>query len=216
MNANPHWKIDFHCHSRYSADSRSELKALIRRAKEIGLDRLVLTDHNTIRGALAAREMESDYVIVGEEILTTRGELLAFFVEKEIPRGLQPEEAIARLREQGAFVSVSHPFDLQRHGWRMNDLEAVAPLVDAVEVFNARSILHKTNEQAARFAQERNLLGTAGSDAHLLGELGRTVMQIAPFTSAEELRAALPCAIIQAKYSSIFVHFGSTLAKLIR
>ena len=213
MGANPLWKIDFHCHSEYSRDSRSKIRDLILRAKDIGLDRLVLTDHNTIRGALAARELEPDFVIAGEEILTTRGELLAFFVEREVPKGLPPEAAIDFLRAQGAFISVSHPFDLNRHGWHQSDLDIIRPMVDAIEVFNARCLLHGTNHQAAAYAARHGLAGTAGSDAHLVGEVGKAVTVLAPFDSAETLRKALPAATIEARYSSLWVHLGSTLAK---
>ncbi len=44
--------------------------------------------------------------------MTTKGEILAAFVTEEIPRGLSPQETIQRLRDQGAFISVSHPFEL--------------------------------------------------------------------------------------------------------
>jgi len=213
MGANPLWKIDFHCHSEYSRDSRSKLRDLIQRAKDAGLDRLVLTDHNTIRGALAARELDPDFVIAGEEILTTRGELLAFFVEREVPKGLSPEAAIERLRAQDAFISVSHPFDLNRHGWQQNELDGIRPLVDAIEVFNARCLLHSTNQRAAAYAARHGLAGTAGSDAHLVSEVGRALTLLAPFDSAEGLRKALPAATIEARYSSLWVHLGSTLAK---
>jgi hypothetical protein len=33
---------------------------------------------------------------------------------EEVPPGLTPHEAIRRLRDQGAFISVSHPFDTTR------------------------------------------------------------------------------------------------------
>ncbi len=77
---------------------------------------MVVTDHNTIAGARAAQELDPELVIVGEEIKTTRGEILAFFVSEEVPAGLTPQETIARLKDQGAFISVSHPFDIYRGG----------------------------------------------------------------------------------------------------
>ena len=60
--------------------------------------------------------------------MTTRGELLAAFVTEEVPSGLSPQEAIQRLRSQGAFISVSHPFDVMRHGhWDLPDLLEISP-----------------------------------------------------------------------------------------
>ncbi|NTV35626.1 MAG: PHP domain-containing protein, partial [Anaerolineaceae bacterium] len=134
------WKIDFHSHTRFSKDSLAEISQLIEKANKIGLDKIIVTDHNTIVGALIAQEMFPDKIIVGEEILTTRGELLACFLTREVPKGLEPAEAIRQLKEQGAFISVSHPFDLARHGWLPQDLDAIINDVDAIEVFNARCL----------------------------------------------------------------------------
>lgn len=208
------WRVEFHCHTFYSKDSGVQVEALIRQARRKKIDRLVITDHNTIGGALAARELAPELVIVGEEILTTRGELLAAFVREEVPAGLPPREAIARLREQGAFISVSHPFDLQRHGWQLPDLLEIAPLVDAVEIFNARCLLDQTNRDAQHFAAERGLPGTAGSDAHGLVEVGRAVLRLPPFASADELRAVIGLGEVEGNLSPAAVHMISVFARL--
>lgn len=176
----------------------------------------MVTDHNTIEGALLAREMAPDLVIVGEEILTTQGELLAFFVEQEIPRKLKPEDAIERLRAQGAFISVSHPFDRRRYGWALADLKRITPLVDAIEVFNSRCQVGVLNHMAQIYAEKNALAGTVGSDAHTLNELGRSVLEIPPFTSADELRQALPLAKAVTQLSSPFIHFTSTYARMVK
>jgi len=73
-------KVDFHVHTRWSRDSLNQLPQLLKSVERRGLDRIVITDHNTIAGALAARQLAPERVIVGEEVLTTRGELLAAFV----------------------------------------------------------------------------------------------------------------------------------------
>ena len=105
-----------------------------------GIDRVAITDHNTIEGALEARRLAPQRVIVGEEIMTDRGELLGYFLHERIPPGLSAQETIQRLRDQGAVISVSHPFDSVRAGsWSESDLRQILPLVDAIEVFNART-----------------------------------------------------------------------------
>lgn len=209
----PLWKVDFHCHSSASKDSLVDPEALLAKAERCGIDRLIVTDHNCIDGALRAQQLAPDRVIVGEEVMTTRGELLAAFVSEPVPAHLQPGEAIARLRAQGAFISVSHPFDLQRHGWRLADLLEIAPLVDAIEVFNARCLDARMNARAAEFARLHHLPGTVGSDAHTLGELGRATLLVPPFSSAEELREVIWRGQAQARLSSPLVHLASTYAK---
>ena len=195
----------------YSKDSLTRPEDLARVCRERGIDRLVVTDHNTIAGALAMREINPELVIVGEEILTTRGELLAAFVKEEIPQGLEPEEVIGRLREQGAFISVSHPFDPQR-GWRLDDLREIAPLVDAVEVFNSRCLLGRWDRQAGAFEGEMWLLGTVGSDAHILYEVGRAGMVMDRFEDAAGFGAALGGARFETRRSGAWVRLGSRWA----
>ncbi len=175
-------RVDFHIHSSPRKIWPPRRNNLIRAARRKGLGRIVITDHNTTTGAVAARKLDPELVIVGEEIMTTRGEILAAFVTREIPRGLSPQETIQRLRDQGAFISVSHPFDSWRNGaWHEQDLLEILPLVDAIEVFNARCLQSTPNAQAQQFAEKHNLPGTAGSDAHAAFELGRGSLEIAHF-----------------------------------
>lgn len=208
------WKIDFHSHTHYSKDSLAKIPLLIEHAKNIGLEKIVITDHNTISGALIAQEQYPGKIIVGEEILTTRGELLAFFITKEVASGLDPAEAIRQLRAQGAFISVSHPFDLARHGWRLEDLNEIIKDVDAIEVFNARCVRSDINRKAIDYAREHSIAGTSGSDAHLVRELGTAYMILDPFDDAEGLRRVIRAGKVKASYSPIWVHLGSTWAKM--
>lgn len=210
-------RVEFHCHTIYSKDSLVKPRDLVKVARACGLDRLVITDHNTIRGALAAKELDPELVIVGEEIMTTEGELLAAFVINEIPKGLVPMEAIRRLREQGAFISVSHPFDKQRSGaWNESDLLRIIPFVDAIETFNARCAFNGYNKAAKVFAQKHELLGTVGSDAHTLSEVGRAVLIMEPFSNSQELIANLGQSDRVEKISPYTVHLGSRWAVLMK
>ena len=147
--------------------------------------------------------------------MTSAGELLAAFVEEKIPPRLPPLEAIARLRDQGAFISVSHPFDVMRKGhWELSDLEQIVPLVDAIETFNARCFSAEHNHQAQAFAQDKDILGTAGSDAHAAFELGKAQMILPEFHDADSLRLALAQVQFQVSMSAPWVHFTSRYATL--
>ena len=84
-------KVDFHVHSIASKDSLSKGEKLLARAKDLGLGKLILTDHNTTAGAVELQKRYPDFVIVGEEILTTKGEILAVFVKEELPKGIEPD-----------------------------------------------------------------------------------------------------------------------------
>jgi predicted metal-dependent phosphoesterase TrpH len=206
-------RADFHCHTRYSKDSLNNIQYLLNICQRRKVDRIVITDHNTIAGALIAQQMDPERVIVGEEIKTTRGELLAVFVKEEVPAGLPPSDAITRLRDQGAFISVSHPFDLGRSGaWNLEDLLQIASLVDAIEIFNSRCIRTVYNTWAQEYAHQHNLLGTAGSDAHSLVEIGRATLELPVFYDTQSLKQSLQKAHLCATLSAPWVHFSSRYA----
>jgi predicted metal-dependent phosphoesterase TrpH len=205
--------VEFHCHTVYSKDSLTSPAALVKRCRRKDINRVVVTDHNTIAGALAAHTLDPERVIVGEEIMTTRGELLAAFVAEEIPPGLTPRETIRRLKDQGAFISVSHPFDRDRKGsWLEPDLLEILPDVDAIEVFNSRCMRPDYNRQARRFAEQHHLMGTVGSDAHAAFELGRSVMLLEPFQDAASLRSVLQRGEQKVRWSLPWVHLSSRYA----
>jgi predicted metal-dependent phosphoesterase TrpH len=207
--------VDFHCHTIFSKDSLTRPESLIAACHHRRLDRVVITDHNTIAGALAASALDPELVIIGEEIMTTRGEILASYVTDEIHPGLSPQETIKRLHGQGAFISISHPFDFSRGGaWKLEDLLEITPLVDAIEVFNARSITPGSNKRASEFAHRYNLAGTAGSDAHAAFELGAATMVMPQFSGPDELRIVIREGKVHGHLSPFWVHFYSRYAHL--
>lgn len=208
-------RVEFHCHTRYSKDSLVSPQTLVDTCRKKGIDRVIVTDHNRIEGAQEAHEIDPQRVIVGEEIMTTQGELLTAFVSESVPRGLPPMEAIQRLRAQGAFISVSHPFDFeQSRGWKTEDLIAIIPYVDAIETYNARCANELPNELAQRFAADHHLLGTAGSDAHIAWELGKANLLVPEFSDAAGLKAALGSAVPKVSRSGGWVHFMSFYARV--
>jgi predicted metal-dependent phosphoesterase TrpH len=212
-------KVEFHCHTNASKDCLTTPLNLVKAARKKGIDRLIITDHNSISGAVAAHALDPELVIVGEEIMTTRGEILASFVKEEIPADLSPKDTISRLKEQGAFISISHPFDeLRKGGWQEDDLLEILPDVDAIEVYNSRCMYPRFNHRAQAFAEKHHLVGTVGSDAHAAFEVGRSVLLLDPFNGPEELRAVIRSGIPQVKWSPWWVHltsrYASTLKKL--
>jgi predicted metal-dependent phosphoesterase TrpH len=208
-------RVELHLHTRYSKDSLLPLERMIERARELGLDRVAVTDHNEIEGALAAQKLAPDLIIVGEEIQTTIGELLGYFMTEKIPAGLEPDEVLRRLKDQGAVISVAHPFD--RRGsklWQREDLVAIAPHLDAVEAFNARCLTMEPNNKANAYADEFGLAKAAGSDAHSAYEMGTATLTLPEFENAETFRAALRSAEIHGRLSSPHVRLISRHAAL--
>jgi predicted metal-dependent phosphoesterase TrpH len=209
------WNVELHCHTYHSKDSLATPEALRDACRRKGIDRLAITDHNSMAGALRAAALDPDLFIVGEEILTTEGELLGYFMQEEIPPGLTPEETLDRLHEQGAVISVSHPYDYARSGaWRDSVLRPLLPRLDALEAFNARTYSATPNHRAAALAREAGLPGLAGSDAHAPFEIGRGLTRLHPFHDAESFRRSLANAQLVARRSPAWVHLISRYAVL--
>ena len=209
------YRTEFHCHTLYSKDSLVSPACLVQACRKKKIDRVIITDHNSIEGALEAQRIAPDLVIVGEEIMTTKGEILAAFVTEEIPAMLSPLETIRRLRAQGAFISISHPFDFTRSGhWQKADLLEILPQIDAIETFNARCLLPRMNRQAQEFARRHGIASTVGSDAHTLFELGRATLMLPQFKSGSELRAVIQQGIPQMRGTGIHARVASRYAVL--
>lgn len=208
------WNVDLHSHTLWSKDCLSKFETIIGLCKKRNIHRIAITDHNTADGAIAMQKLAPDLVIVGEEIMTSEGEILAYYVQESIPAGLTPVETIRRLRDQGAVISVSHPFDRLRKGaWGEEALTRITNQVDAIEIFNSRCLYEDDNKQALEYAHKYNLKGTAGSDAHSSPEYGQGITQLQPFRNAQEFLQALETATYIKRYSRAYVHGLSTAAK---
>ncbi|HIH44907.1 MAG TPA: PHP domain-containing protein [Candidatus Methanoperedenaceae archaeon] len=180
-------KYDLHIHSKYSGDSILEPEDIVKLAIKRGLGGVAITDHNTIKGGMKAKQFETgDFdVIVGSEILTDKGEVMGLFLSDEIPPGSM-HDVVADIRGQDGIVVIPHPFDEFRKNALFPAEEDVS-LIDAVEGFNSRCLVHSRNEQAVEFAAQHNLSITAGSDAHLAREIGKAGIII----DSEEPREAI-------------------------
>lgn len=212
--ANKSLRVELHSHTHYSRDCLTTFKQIVKRCRQLGIDKIAITDHNTADGALVFAQLEPDLIIPGEEIMTEEGEILAFFVQETIPSGLTPDETIRRLRDQGAFISVSHPFDRLRKGaWTLEQLNLIIDKVDAIEVFNARCMWAEDNDQAIAYAEEHSVLGTVGSDAHIPYEFGKANLLMTPFENAGSFAEALKSAEQDVQLSPKWVHGFSSLAK---
>ena len=169
------------------------------------------------RSGPATRRTADLTIIVGEEIKTADGDLIALFLERAVAPGLPARDTIDEVRAQGGLVGIPHPFDRFR-GSMLKDprLEAMAPLVDWVEAHNARVVGGSGNEQAAAFALEMGLPGIAVSDAHSVVEVGvaYTVLDGDPST-AEGLMAALTNVSLVPGRASYIVRTLTPIAKLV-
>ncbi len=165
-------KLDLHIHSKHSYDGFLEIEEIVKRAKEIGLSGFALTDHNSIDGIKIAKELaekENLIFIPGLEVSSADGHVIALGVEQLIPKGLSAEETIDKIHEAGGLAIAPHPFAKLLHYLCVGDLIRDLKF-DAVESFNGRTL--SGNKLAKKVCSELNFPATAGSDAHLVEEIG--------------------------------------------
>jgi len=146
-------RADLHNHTYFSPDSILSPEQVVERVHRAGLDCIAITDHNTVRGGLAVREIADGFqVIVGEEVRTADGEVLGLFLEEDIPRGLPARETIALIKAQGGIVGVPHPFDHLRSALNEAEMEALIAEIDFIEALNSRIVFAVHNKLALEFA----------------------------------------------------------------
>ena len=229
--------VDLHVHTCYSFDATTSLDDVIAACRRASIDCVAITDHDTIRGALRMRNDGRLRVIVGQEVLTTHGELIGLFLEQEVRNWLSPMETIESIKRQGGLVVIPHPLlrmpfprttsvgtgegiqfipslEVQKRNPLLSP-EVVAA-ADIIEVMNARSPFKSTWEGVGRFAHARGLPCSAGSDAHTPGEIGAAYVEMEDFSDAQSFLRALAGGRLQGTRTNPLVHVISTLAKLRR
>ncbi len=209
-------RIDLHTHTHYSPDAITSPKRFVEACQRKGITCVAVTDHDTMRGALAVQEIAPFRVIVGEEICTREGEIIGLYLREEVPPGLSARETVERIRAQSGLVSVPHPLDRFRGGIGAEGLADLAPLVDIVEVMNARTTVAQDNDKATRVAEEHGLVGVAVTDAHSPWEMGRAYVEAPAFEGPAELLEALRWGTLAGRPSTPLVHLISRYATLRR
>lgn len=166
-------KIDFHVHSNFSNDGDMPPEEIVETAKKIGLDGIAVTDHNTIKGGEEAEKLAGKnlLVFVGSEIKTQEGEIIGLNLKEDVPEGLTPEETCRLIKAQAGLVILPHPFDKLRKGLGKS-INDIIQYIDAVEVFNSRTLVDRFNKESLDFAKKHKIPGIAGSDSHFGVEIG--------------------------------------------
>ncbi|MFC7186277.1 PHP domain-containing protein [Halorubrum yunnanense] len=129
--------IDTHVHSDESYDGHEPIELILEHAAEIGLDAVVITDHDVIGESKRAAELAQEYGLIGipgVEVSTAHGHLLAVGVERMPPRRRPYDETIEWIHEHGGIAIVPHPFQRSRHGVRQRNVPVPRSDDDAVPV----------------------------------------------------------------------------------
>ncbi|MGE3181607.1 MAG: PHP domain-containing protein [Phycisphaerae bacterium] len=185
-------KCVIHVHTNFSPDSNRSIDDLLTAARLEKIDCLAITDHDEIRGALAAKRKSRDIeIIIGEEISTADGHLIGLFLKDWIAPGQSAIDTAKQIKAQGGLVLAPHPFSRLAEDSLNDAMHELVPYLDAIEVCNAQNPLHRDDDRAAAFARTHNIPMYAGTDGHLTGNVAPCFQMIADFTNAAEFRNAL-------------------------
>jgi predicted metal-dependent phosphoesterase TrpH len=168
------YKIDLHTHSVMSKDGGIKPEQYAHALSTNLLDVIAITDHNTIDFATHMQQQLGDRIIVGEEIMTTGGEIIGLYLNERIKPGLSPLETIKQIKEQDGLVYIPHPFESVRHGLHPGTMDELVDYLDIIEVCNGRAWLQNRSAQSAIWAKLNRVVGSASSDAHGSRGLGKT------------------------------------------
>jgi len=165
------------------------------------LNVIAVTDHDTIEGAQRAAEHAQQRrrnveVIVGEEVSSRDGHILALFLDRRVRPGMSAAATVHAIHDQGGLAVAAHPFwRTQRQvrpggkvhgvGWLAAELD-----FDAIEVENATPGFFVFNQLAHRLTLGLGAPELGSSDAHILDAIGRAFTEF-PGRSAADVRLAI-------------------------
>jgi len=194
-------RADMHLHTLYS-DGTMGVQALLDHVEaQTELDLIAVTDHERIDGALRARELVAagDYhfgLVVGEEITTRRGHLLALFLTERIPALRPLEETIERIHDQGGIAIAAHPMAPltpsigRRSLLRLHHDPDPRHQLDAIEMLNPSLAGRARRPHRTALNEQMGLAALGNSDAHVLEHVGTGWTWFAG-AAADDYRAAV-------------------------
>lgn len=165
--------IDIHVHEKsYSSDSYISLVEIVEKSKEIGLDGVCITDHDSIGLKKEADELSQEtgfLIITGAEVLTYEGDLLVFGLD-DLPEKKMPAQELIDLvnKYNGAAIS-AHPYRKNNRG--IGDNNKLLKDLSGIEAFSGNTPLND-NLKGLKLAKELGLPALGGSDAHHIKQVG--------------------------------------------
>ncbi|TMI52034.1 PHP domain-containing protein [Candidatus Bathyarchaeota archaeon] len=170
-------KWETHCHTVYSNRRRRRFDALntpremIEAAIAKGVQGMIITDHDNVKGGLVGRKIARDYkdfqLVPGAEVTSRSGHILAIGIEANVPKRLSVEETVERIHDLGGIAIASHPFSSRVRP----SLGEECLKTDGIEVFNSMN-RGLANARAMSLAEAHCRPRTAGSDSHWAKTVG--------------------------------------------
>jgi predicted metal-dependent phosphoesterase TrpH len=192
-------RADLHMHTTASDGWPTPQELVDHAMRRASLNVIAVTDHDTIEGALRAREHAAKrarlHVIVGEEVSSRDGHIVALYLERRIRPGMSAAATIDAIHDQGGLAIAVHPFWRTERVARSRPVHGVGWLAaeldfDGIEVENATPGFYVFNQLAHRLNLGLGAAELGSSDAHILDAVGRAYTEF-PGKTPEALRTAI-------------------------
>mgnify|MGYP004517729865 FL=1 len=216
--------LETHCHTKYSKDSMLPFSLLYLKCRLCHINWIAITEHNNIQGAVefkkyCEKKKNKLHVIIGEEIMTTDGEVIGLYLKDEIPSGLSCEETMDKIFSQGGIVYIPHPYDEKRAKTVLKEecIRNNRSRIDCIECYNGRNISDRYALKQTEIAEKYGLTSVIGSDAHTVFEIGRNYMIVNCIPdSPKNFKRALENVTFHKKKCLQFSHNITKVVKLFR
>ncbi|MFN2464698.1 MAG: PHP-associated domain-containing protein [Candidatus Dormibacteria bacterium] len=192
-------KADMHVHTSRNDGTASVREILDFVRERTDLDVVAITDHDRLRGAQEAVQMQGDYnfeVVPGVEMTTIEGHCLCLFIDRPIKMWRSLEWTIGKAHEQGGVVVAPHPMSMLTRSIGRWSFERIMRnpsseiFFDAVETFNPSYAGRIAEAKLRRLNKEHYHLPEVGnSDAHHLEGVGSAYTVFEGRTAADYRRA---------------------------
>lgn len=191
------FKIDLHIHTLLGGDSVIEPETIVPLAKNVGLDAVCITEHhdyNLSKPFEAIARRTGFPILRAMEYRANEGHLLIFGVpagKGDLLPGLPIQTVIAWVDRRGGVAIPAHPFQTSLSGQCLGSRVLNLTDIAALETINASATDHE-NHLAQTAAEQMNLPGIGGSDAHGPLSIGRAFTLFPmPIHTIDELVYAL-------------------------
>lgn len=176
-------KADLHIHTRVSDGFATVEQLLDHVARNTDLDIIAVTDHEDATGGQRAREIAAKrglrlQVVVGAEVTTRQGHVLALFIE-ECPKSFRSvERTLEEIHRQGGLAIVPHPASWLTRSVSVRTIDRIQArgeagiTFDAIETANPSPAGRVTASRARELSRRWGLPEVGGSDAHHLAHVG--------------------------------------------
>jgi predicted metal-dependent phosphoesterase TrpH len=196
-------KIDLHTHTKHSFDCQTDVGSLVKRAEKAGLDAIAIADHDTMSACgIAGETAESLAIIPAMEITSSGGtHIIGLFLRDEV-QSREIHDIIDEIHDQKGLVLIPHPFRPEtglfynkekNNQFTGEETAMILSRIDLIEAVNFRCRPGGQLETHKFLAERSEIAQTAGSDAHLVEEIGKAYVELEKVSSGslESIKEAL-------------------------